>query len=270
MLVIALVLVGIVLVILLKPAFSSSDFVPTGLVFDPGESSSPNSVDVSVLRVALDGRARKLVQTRLQQIASSVDTSTAEGRAAMLREVTLLLRRLRDAWIYGGAINEPMGTSASAEQRFERHVDAARAKITRETIANVDGVITGSPGEHYVARSDEGAGVILVTIIIAADRELFTVREIGSGTDLSSALEAAGLLDETSLVGVEIIWQPSEDADRLTSIELEALYPHPGLIKIRGALVGKVFCAHCSGPFPAELTSCPHCGAPYRESAWPR
>ncbi|MFT3698534.1 MAG: DUF1517 domain-containing protein [Kofleriaceae bacterium] len=268
LLVVGILICLIALIVILKPAFSSSDFAPSGNApFIDIVPSATSGVDVSVLRVVVDGRARTFVQDNLKRIASSADTSTGEGRIAMLREVALMLRRLRDAWIYGGAVNEPIGSSDTAQRLFDRHVDAARAKFSRETITNVDGVMTGSTPDRYVARSDEGAGVILVSVILAADRELFTVQEIGSGNDLSSALESAGHLDENSLVAVEIIWQPSEDADRLTSIELEAQYPHPALIKIRGALVGKVFCGHCSGPFPAELTSCPHCGAPSRESA---
>jgi hypothetical protein len=45
-------------------------------------------------------------------------------------------------------------------------------------------------------------------------------------------------------------------------MELEAKYPRPDLIPIQGALVGNTFCSYCGGPFPAELVSCPHCGAP--------
>ena len=36
-------------------------------------------VDVSVLRVAIDGRARKFVQTELARIAKTADTSTDEA-----------------------------------------------------------------------------------------------------------------------------------------------------------------------------------------------
>ena len=104
--------------------------------------------------------------------------------------------------------------------------------------------------------------MILVSIVLAAKQELYTVLQIGNGSDLSAALEAAATLDENSLVAVEIVWQPAEDADRLSSIELEAKYPRPELIPIAGALVGKTFCTYCSAPYPAELVSCPHCGAP--------
>ncbi|HET9988167.1 MAG TPA: DUF1517 domain-containing protein, partial [Kofleriaceae bacterium] len=219
-------------------------------------------VDVSVLRVAIDGRARKFVQTELARIAKAADTSTDDGRVAMLWEVALVLRRLRDAWIYGGAVNEAMGDIDREKAIFDHYVDDARVRFREETVSNEQGVKSAAAASHYVPRSDEGAGVILVSIILAARRELFTVREIASGNDLRAALESVSSLTADTLVAIEIVWQPSEDSDLLSSIELEAKYPRPELVPIAGALVGKVFCTFCSGPFPAELVSCPHCGAP--------
>jgi uncharacterized membrane protein len=183
----------------------------------------------------------------------------------MLREVSLLLRRVRDAWVYGGAVNEPMRAMGSAKVAFDKHVDDARARFSRETIANIQGQQTQAPGGEFTPRSDEGAGLILVSIIMAAHTELFTVAKIGDGEDMRKALEAASNRAASDLVAIEIVWQPSEEDDRLSSMELEAKYPRPDLIPITNALVGKTFCTYCSGPFPAELVSCPHCGAPARE-----
>lgn len=218
--------------------------------------------DVSVLRIAIDGRARKFVQSELARIAKVADTGTAEGRVTMLREVALTLRRLRDGWVYGGAVNEAMDDLDHQKVRFDHHVDDARVRFREETISNVQGQQSSTAASAYTPRSDEGAGLILVSIIIAARRELYTIGEIGSGNDLSNALDALGTLDPYTLIAVEIVWQPSEDNDRLSSIELEAKYPAPQLIPIKGALVGRAFCVFCGAPFPAELVSCPHCGAP--------
>ena len=180
----------------------------------------------------------------------------------MLREVALTMRRLRDAWVYGGAVNEPLRDIGSQKQVFDRYCNDARARYREETVRNEQGVKTSTPASSYTPRTEEGAGLILVSIIIAARRELFTVREIGNGSDLGSALEAAGTLDASTLVAIEIVWQPSEDNDRMSSMELEAMYQRPDLIPLTNALVGKVFCTYCGGPYPAELVSCPHCGAP--------
>src|SRR5690349_2723147 len=38
-----------------------------------------DTVDVSVLRIAVDGRARKFIQTELKQIAQTTDTATPQG-----------------------------------------------------------------------------------------------------------------------------------------------------------------------------------------------
>ena len=227
-----------------------------------GDYTPPETIDVTVLRIAIDGRARKFVQTEIKKIAAKTDTSTTEGRTAMLREVALLLRRLRDAWVYGGAINEPMRQMSSAKPVFDKWVDDARSRFREETVRNEQGMTTTTAASSYTPHSDEGAGLILVSIIIAARRELFTVNRIGNGDDLRQALDAASQLAPASLVAIEVVWQPSEDDDRLSSMELEAKYPRPDLIPIQGALVGKTFCTYCGGPYHAELVSCPHCGAP--------
>ena len=229
----------------------------------PGTSAVPEA-DVSVLRVAIDGRARRFIQRELKQIAQSADTSTREGRATMLRGVTTLLRRVRDAWVYGGARNEAMGAMMDMKATYDRHVDDARTRFTVETISNVQGRARAQDAGELSRRSDEGEGIILVTIVIAARCELFTVQKIADGEDLRKALEGAAYLGPDLLVAVDVIWMPSEENDRMSSMELEARYPAPMLIPIHGALVGKMFCGHCSGPFPAELSSCPHCGAPSR------
>lgn len=219
-------------------------------------------IDVTVLRVAIDGRARKFVQTELLRIAKVADTSTEAGRASMLSEVSLMLRKLRDAWVYGGAINEAMRDLGTAKRTFDKHVDDARSRFREEVIRNADGKLVTRDASEYSPRGDEGAGLILVSMIVAARRELFTVQRIGDGDDLRQALESASQLTPNHLVAIEIVWQPAEETDRLSSMELEAKYPRPDLIPIRNALVGKTFCTYCAGPFPGELVSCPHCGAP--------
>lgn len=219
-------------------------------------------IDVSVIRIAVDGRARKFVQTELARIAKTADTSTDEGRTIMLHEVAGLLRKLRDAWVYGGAVNEPMRAQQAAKSAFDEHVDDARSRFREEVIRNADGTVKTRAASEYTPRSDEGAGLILVSLIIGARRELFTISRIGNGDDLRQALDSASQLTSGSLVAIEIVWQPAEETDRLSSMELEAKYPRPELIPIQNALVGKVFCNYCTGPFPGELVSCPHCGAP--------
>ena len=238
-------------------------FVLLGVTGDaPGASSASTGAraDVTVLRVAIDARARKRVQSELARIAGVADTKTAEGRAAMLREVALMLRRLRDSWVYGGAHNEPMMAMSSAEICFRGHVDEARGKFKAETVRNEQGAITRAAAPALHATSDDGPGVMLVSVIVAARHELFTVNRIGDGEDLRKALESLSTMVAGELVAVEIVWMPSAEDDRISSLALEAAYPRPDLIPIAGALVGKVFCEFCGSPYPAEAISCPSCG----------
>jgi uncharacterized membrane protein len=224
-------------------------------------------VDVTVLRVAIDGRARKFVQRELKVIADQHDTATADGRAGMLSEVANLLRRTRDAWVYGGAVNEPMRTLGETKPAYDRFVDDARSRFQYETISNEQGQRRITAGPDITPHSFEGEGLILVTLVIAARTQLYTVSFIRDGEDLRKALEAVSYVSAAQLVAVDIVWSPSEENDRMSSMELEARYPRPEMIPITGALVGKTFCAYCSGPFPAELRSCPHCGAPANRAA---
>jgi uncharacterized membrane protein len=220
------------------------------------------SVDISVLRVAIDGRARRFVQSELKRIAEVSNTSTDWGRAFMLHQVAFLLRRLRDAWVYGGALNYDMRVMNDAKRYFDLAVDDTRARYREELIRNADGVTTTRPASAYTPRSEEGEGLILVSVIIAAGRELYTVNNLADAEHMRLALDAASQLPPEHLVAVEIVWQPAEENDRLSSMELEAKYPYPHIARFPHALVGKTFCTHCAGPFPAELVSCPHCGAP--------
>ena len=255
----------VVFALFMLVAVLASAFKPASPLYSKYQSDGgpPGvGVDVTVLRIGIDGRARKFVQSELARIAKIADTATVRGRVTMVREVALMLRRLRDAWVYGGAINEDLRPMDSQQTVFQHWVNDARERYREETIRNEAGVQTSTPASHYTPTSSEGAGLILISMIIAARRELFTVRSIDHGEDLRAALDGVGTLDENTLVAVEIVWQPSEDSDRMSSMELEAMYPPPQIVPIVGALVGKVFCNYCGGPFPAELVSCPHCGAP--------
>jgi Protein of unknown function (DUF1517) len=248
--------------------FLKDTFFPNATLFPDRLASAfqhADDVDVSVLRVAIDGRARKFAQNAMKQLAANASTATDEGRVQLLRDTTLLVRGLRDAWVYAGADDDPIRDLEHAKQAFDRHVDDARSRFLEETLRNEQGKTTTLAASAYTPHSEEGEGLVLVTFVIAARQELYTVKKIRTGDELRAALESASTLDVYNLVAVEIVWQPTEDSDRLSSVELEAKLP--GIVRLPGALVGKTFCAYCGGPYPAELVSCPHCGASGRQAA---
>lgn len=257
---VVLAAVGVMFYSIFKLASQSEAPIEPNFVADSQPSAWGRAeADVSVLRLALDARVRKFVQAELARIAKVADTASAEGRAVMLREVALLLRRCRDAWVYGGAVNLPMTTMEDAKRQFDGHVDDARGRFVHELVRNQQGVLTtASAPAPGPASTDQG--LVVVTLVLAARTELFSVRRIGSGDELRQALESASNHAAHDLIAIEIIWMPADEHERLSSIAVEAKYPAPDLVKISGAMVGKAVCQYCAGPYPAELVSCPHCG----------
>jgi uncharacterized membrane protein len=226
-------------------------------LYSQGESIA----DITEIRIAMNADVRPFVQSELMRIAKTCDSKTAAGRLQMFREVTILLRRLRTSWVYGGASDfHPVGMSA-AQEIFHRLAANARCKFTHEVIRNVDGATSQQTVSLPTPRYDEGPGLVLVVIVAAARTDFFTVNKVGDGEELRQALDAASNRSAEDLVAIEIIWQPAVTDDRLSSVELEAKYPPPALIKLANSNVGRTVCSFCAGPYPLELLTCPHCGA---------
>jgi uncharacterized membrane protein len=216
----------------------------------------------SELQLGLDWRARPELQSALARMAKSGDTATEEGRARLLGETVLALRRAEISWLYVGFQDLGAREPSEAETAFRNAANDARARFRRELVRNADGqVSTDAAPAELTARRDEGPGLIVVTVITVARREL---REVGDPRDAASiraALEDRGALGAGELVAFEVVWSPAADEDRMSSAELEQHYPDLALID-PASIAGRVFCSYCSGPFPMELLRCPHCGAP--------
>ncbi len=211
--------------------------------------SSAGTVDVTALRIGIDGRASKFVRTELEAIAKTYAANDPETRARKLREVSVMLRRVRDSWVYGGADNEPMRDHDDAIRAFVQRVDDARSRVRRGA-------------QHVTPPTGIPVSMILVSVIVAARGELMTVTDLATGEDLRRALESAAHRAASEILALEVVWVPDTEAEQVSSVDLESVYRRSELHPLEGATVGKVFCKYCNGPFPAELVSCPHCGGP--------
>ncbi|UJR84093.1 DUF1517 domain-containing protein [Sandaracinus amylolyticus] len=217
-----------------------------------------NGVDLTQLRLVIDWRARRFVQHELATMAKSGRTGTKEGRAALLHATVRLLRSVELAWLYAGEMNFRPMSPPQAQGVFMRLAQSARAKFTKEVVrAEGSTLRTADPGALR-AKEHEGQGVVLITLIVAARREIHDFRP-QDVADVKRLLDSIDRIGASELVAFEVVWTPAAEDDRMSTAELEAI--HPDVVRI-GGIGGRIFCGHCGGPYAMEIARCPHCGAP--------
>ncbi len=219
-------------------------------------------VDISAIRLGIDWRARRDVQARLEQLAQSGQTNSQAGLANLLRETVLSLRRSELAWLYANVANYHPMSAAAAEGIFRQLAVDSRSKFQDELVRNADGSVSARQAPEMRAHPNEGEGVVVVTLIVAARREILDVHQVDNADALKRLLDdMIGVANPHTLVAIEVVWSPATENDRMSTAELEQFYPDLKKIDER-SIAGRVFCAYCKGPFAMELLNCPHCGAP--------
>jgi uncharacterized membrane protein len=223
-----------------------------------GPPASPGLVDVSMLQLAIDWRARKFVQGELAKLAREGDTASKEGRVRLLRAATSALSSVKLAWLYAGARNFRPMLQAQAQTEFQRIANDVRSSFRQEIVRASAGRVVSIEAVGVRAKEHEGAGVVLVSVIVAARREIFDV-DANRAASIEHLLGALQSLSADEVVALSVVWTPAAEEDRMSTDELEARNRH--LVKL-GDIGGRVFCRYCAGPHAEELATCPHCGAP--------
>ena len=219
-------------------------------------------VDISAIQIGIDWRARRELQAHLERLAKSGMTGSQAGLASLLRETILGLRRAELSWLYCAIANYHPMSAASAEGIFRQLGVDARSRFRDELVRNVDGAKSVREAAEMRARSEEGEGVVVVTLIVAARREILDVSQVTDAARIKALLDdLTAVANPQTLVAMEVIWSPAAENDRMSTAELETLYSHLKKIDER-SIAGRIFCSYCKGPFAAELLKCPHCGAP--------
>jgi uncharacterized membrane protein len=254
-------------VIIFAIAILLAVLVPLLVLRDERELPGPEArawmyVDVTSVRIAVDATARTFIQGQLAKLARRPTRSRAQLHAS-LRRVVGMLRKCDAAWIYGGATNFRPMNAPVGEAAFRRLANDARSKFQRELVRNADGRLVLATAEPRPNALGAGPGVALVTVVVAAKREIIDF-DGGSRASLGRALGDLDALTVDQLIALEVVWSPADEAERVSTRALEAL--HPDLMKLPGAIGGRVDCSYCRGPFAAELPTCPHCGASAPES----
>lgn len=227
--------------------------------------AEPSKVGVSLVRVAIDARARRFVQESLSKLAAESDTATRTGLAALLASTSRALVASKLAWIYCGVEQAPPKTAAEARSKHTQLTHDARARFQNEIVRAANGTTRRADTPVLVAREHEGEGVVVVSLIVATHAHL-PAASPARIDEVEHLLTRLSQLPAAELTALEIVWSPAAENDRMSTDELEARYPE--LTRLT-AIGGRVFCRHCSGPHTAELAKCPHCGAPTESAPAP-
>ncbi len=229
--------------------------LPLGSV---GPRSGPfPGCDLRRITIGFDGAARPALQAALRSISARLDPANPQARHQSIREAVALLGAHLTSARYACVQSAAMTVSAAAGA-FERLATDLRGRYIVEAVSNQQ-ALQMAPGA--APRSEEGAGMLVVSILVASTEDLSELSGAISREALADALRRLAPSRGDAMAGYELIWSPSEDADRMSSAELEVRYPE--LAKIdAGAAFGRAQCAFCQTVFARELGRCPNCGNP--------
>ncbi len=209
--------------------------VAGGDSFEGGDVYNPQ-VSIAQIQVGLLAEARD-VQSKLNQLAETVNADTASGRMYLLQETSLELLRHPEYWTYAKT-GIQQAKLDRAEAVFNQLSLNERGKFTTETLSKVNNQLRqaganatlNSTGElATVEQEQERAEYIIVTLLVAATRQL-ELPQINGESDLRQALQMLGSLDASAIVAIEAIWTPQANGDALTTDDILAYYPDLKLV----------------------------------------
>lgn len=212
-------------------------------------------VEVRRVSVALDWNARAFVQQTLAQVAATTDMNSPQGLHKAALAARDCIARSHAAIRYANQQSWSL-TPDAAQTTFAQVADQLRGRYTVETIHQARR--TAAPAMK--ARAEEGAGLVVVTLLVAVKGPLPALPHDMNRPALLAALEALVPPRADRLAALEVIWSPAEDTDRMSSAELEALYPE--LVRLDDSPeLGRKACGYCRAVYAGELGRCPACGA---------
>lgn len=210
--------------------FTSGDSYDSGY---GGYTPTSPKVSVAKLQVGLLSEARSL-QSDLERIAMSADTSSSEGLAQVLQETTLSLLRHPDYWMYAATDSE-QARLESAEAKFNQMVLAERSKFSEETISNVNNQLKQAetkaalPGKGGELAEQAPGEYIVATLVVGVEGD-FSLPKVTNSQDLRRAISQIGSVSSDRLLALEVLWSPQGEGDVLTSDDLMAEYPSLTLV----------------------------------------
>lgn len=206
-----------------SPVTSPAPTAPAPLVEDEGD------VDYATVRhvsLAFEWGTR----TRLQSALAALDLSTPEERYPSSVHAAALLWESLDGARFFAAESRivPARLAASSFEAEALELRARRVAATAERPAL-------DAGPAYRASAPRGDGFFVVTLLTVSFPWLAPLPVARERRELAAALDQFNPTDPAALFGVELVWSPADEYERLSEEELAALHP-----ELRPLLAGPV------------------------------
>jgi uncharacterized membrane protein len=169
------------------------------------------------------GRSGRGVQKRLEEFASTGDTSSETGLAELLRQTALELMREKDAIRY--ALVEPAGpfSLTNGEAKMNGAAMAERSRFQLERVRGSEGKVRRSEAAETVGK--EALEFLVITILVATRAPIDRMTKIEERSAIEGVLSEIGGVPASALLGLEVIWTPADPEDSLTETDLMTTYP---------------------------------------------
>ncbi|KAH9613472.1 hypothetical protein KSS87_004681 [Heliosperma pusillum] len=173
------------------------------------------------IEVALLGTARSL-QSELNQIALTADTSTSKGINNVLTETTRALLQHPDYFISAYSSVNTTKRFAAAKKLFNRLSVEERGKFDEETLVNVNNI------KKQIKRRPKATGTsneFIVITILAVVKGVVEIPTSKGSVELKKVLQKLGSIPYQETIAAEVLWTPQEESDTLSEQDLREDYP---------------------------------------------
>ncbi len=169
------------------------------------------------------GRSGRGVQKRLEEFASTGDTSSEAGLAELLHQTALELLREKDAIRYG--LVEPEGpfSLTNGEAKMTGAATTERSRFQIERVRGAEGQVRHSEAAATVG--GEALEFLVITLLVATRVSLDGMKKVEDRSALLGILTELGGVPSSALLGLEVIWTPADPEDSLTETDLMTTYP---------------------------------------------
>lgn len=212
--------------------------------------ASGGSCEIRRISLAFDWTERARIQQALERMAGKYDMGSASGMHGAASEAAQLLVGALPSARYG-MFQRYLESQSRAERRFFDLAQDLKSRFRHDT--------RRGGRRDFEAKAEEGQGLVVVSFVVGATRHLGPMSASLDRGAIARLLQAAVRISPRELVALEVVWSPSAENDRMSSLELETVYPE--LVPLDSGSLGGISCGYCGAIHAAELPKCPACGA---------